>query len=333
MRSGQHRVTSALVERFCCLSAKSPDQNDRLVGERMMGESEYLAGNLPGARGHLEHMLSRYTVSNRSSHTVRFQVIDQAARARAILARILWLQGYPDQAMRTAERSIDDLRGTHHGLSFCYDLALGVCPLALLTGNLGAAEHYVGMLLDRSRRHALALWQAWGRYYQGVLIIKRGDLVNGSRLLRTALDQLGEAKFAVRFVTFLGEVAEALGRAGRVADGLGLIEEALARFDHPEESWFITDLLRSKGELQLLQRAPGSANAAEDLYRNALDWARRQAALAWELRAAMSLTRLMRDQGRSADAVRLLQPVYGRFTEGFDTADVKAARVLLGRLE
>jgi predicted ATPase len=120
--------------------------------------------------------------------------------------------------------------------------------------------------------------------------------------------------------------AGASGRAGQIADGLVMIEEANARSERTEECWPIAELLRVKGELLLLQGAPGAAAVAEDHFRQALDWARRQGALSWELPAAASLARLLRDQGRSADAVALLQPVYDRFTEGFDTADLKAAR-------
>ena len=107
--------------------------------------------------------------------------------------------------------------------------------------------------------------------------------------------------------------------------GLRAIEEAIVRSEHTEERWVIAELLRVKGELLLLRGAPGAAAAAEDHFRQALDWARRQGALSWELRAATSLARLWRDQGRSADAMALLQPVYERFTEGFETADLKAA--------
>jgi predicted ATPase len=126
--------------------------------------------------------------------------------------------------------------------------------------------------------------------------------------------------------------AEASGRAGQIADGLVMIEEANARSERTEECWPIAELLCVKGELLLLQGAPGTAAVAEDHLRQALDWVRRQGALSWELPAAASLAWLLRDQGRSADAVALLQPVYGRFTEGFGTADLIAAKQLLGEL-
>jgi predicted ATPase len=127
-------------------------------------------------------------------------------------------------------------------------------------------------------------------------------------------------------------MAEALGRAGQIADGLAAIDEAIEQSDRSEERWATAELLRIKGELFLLQGAQGAATIAEDHFRQALDWARRQGALSWELRCATSLARLWRDQARSDEACEVLAPVYDRFTEGFDTADLKAAKALLDDL-
>jgi predicted ATPase len=120
-----------------------------------------------------------------------------------------------------------------------------------------------------------------------------------------------------------------LGRAGQTADGLAAVEEALASTESTGERWAISEVLRLKGELLLLQGAPGAAALAEDHFRQALDWARQQGALSWEPRATTSLARLRCDQGRPTEAMALLQPVYDRFTEGFDTADLKTAKALL----
>jgi predicted ATPase len=185
------------------------------------------------------------------------------------------------------------------------------------------------MLLDLSKRHALTLWEGWGRCYQGVLLINSGDSGNGSGLLQAGLNALGGAKFGVRLITFLGNVTLALGRAGQIAAGLSEVDKAVRQFGQAKENWWITDLLRSKGELLLLQGAPGAARAAEDLFQEALDWAHRQGMLSLELRAATSLARLLRSQGRLADAMAVLQPVCDRLTEGFATADVIAAKQLL----
>jgi predicted ATPase len=125
-------------------------------------------------------------------------------------------------------------------------------------------------------------------------------------------------------------MAEAFGRAGQFVDGFATVEEAIVRSERTgEERWATAELLRIKGELLLLQGGPGAFPAAEGLFRQALDWARRQGALSWELRAATSLARLWRDQARRHEALELLAPVYDRFTEGFATADLSAAKSLI----
>jgi tetratricopeptide (TPR) repeat protein len=261
---------------------------------------------------------------------LRFQFRLHVA-ARVFLTRILWLQGFPDQAIRAAENSVEEARAANHVFSLCYAMAQAACPIALWVGDVVGAESYLSMLLHQSTRHSLPLWAVLGRCDWGVLLIKRGDLDAGLRLLRAGYNEVG--RVAWRLATFRDAVAgEALGRTGKIGDGLVLIEEAIDHAERAGERWLIADLLRVKGELFLLQSAQGAEAAAGDHFRQALDWARRQGALSWELRAATSLTRLLRGQGRFADAMALLQPVYDRFTEGFDTADLMAAKALLDAL-
>jgi predicted ATPase/DNA-binding winged helix-turn-helix (wHTH) protein len=321
---GEQIVALTLAQRFYTLALKRSEPNDRLIGERMIGTSQYYLGDLLSARRHLENVLAHYVAPARKWQIVRFEV-EQCAAARAYLARIMWLQGLPDQAMRAAESSV--AQATDHPISLGLALALAACPIALLLGDLATAELYVEMLLDHSTRHALARWRAFGRSYQGVLLIQRGDLNIGLRLLRAGFDERGAAGSVPRFFTL--RMAEALGRAGQIADGLAAIEEAIVSSERSEERWATAELLRIKGELFLLQGAPGAAAAAESHFTQALDWARRQGALSWELRCATSLAQLWRNQARSNEARELLAPVYDRFTEGFDTADLKAAKALL----
>jgi predicted ATPase len=178
----------------------------------------------------------------------------------------------------------------------------------------------------------LALWHAWGRCLEGVLLTKRGDLVSGLRLLRTALNELRETGAVLYYMAFLSSLAEALAGAGDVADGLAAIDEALARYENDEEHWCMAELLRIKGELLLLESGPQAVARAEDHFDQALDLARRQGTLSWELRAATSHARLWRDQARTKEARELLAPVYDQFTEGFATTDLKDAKALLEAL-
>jgi predicted ATPase len=323
---GRHRQALALAQRSGTLAADRPDPNDRLIADRMIGVSQHYLGDQVSARRHLERVIADYVTSDHRSHITRFQ-IDVRVAARAFLARILWLQGFPDQAARVAESSVADALATGHTNSFGYALAVGVCPIALLVGDLATAEHYPGMLFDLAARHGLTHWRAFGACFQGAISIGRGDVVTGLRLMRAGYDEVGHSRPSVRFVVLL--MTEALGQAGQVSEGLVELNEALERSEKTEEGWLLAELLRIKGELLLMQEAQGAAAAAEDHFRKALDWARRQGLLSWELRAAMSLARLLRAQDRSREASALLEPVYDRFTEGFDTEDFKAAKTLL----
>jgi predicted ATPase len=133
-------------------------------------------------------------------------------------------------------------------------------------------------------------------------------------------------------MAFLGAFAEASGRFGQVAEGLVAIDEALTRSERTEARWGVAELLRIKGELALLEGAPNAPEMAEDLLLRGAGWARDQGALSWELRVAATLAKLWREEGRTQQAHGLLAPIYARFTEGFGTADLVAAKTLVDTL-
>ncbi len=324
----EHRTELGLAQRFCSVAAERTDPANLRVGDRMVGTSLHYPGDQVNARHHIERMLARSTPSIDRVRLYRFQ-FDQPSAARCILAHVLWLQGFPEQAVRTAQSSVDGARASDHALSLCNALAQAACPVAHFVGDLAAAEHWVAMLIEHAERHALEVWQIWGRCWKGVLLIRRGEVVTGLPLLRSSLDELRRTGYVLRYTGFLGVLAEALGGAEQVGEGLVTIGEALARSEQGEGRWNMPELLRVKGELRLLEGVPKANAAAEAHFQQALDWARRQEALSWELRCTTSLARLFLNQGRSADATALLQPVYDRFTEGFGTGDLKAAKVLL----
>ena len=327
--AGDPRSALELAQRFRALASKATDPFDILIGERMLGVSLHFQGDQANARRHIEGMLSRYIAPVHASDVmIRFQ-FDQRIAARSYHARILWLQGLPDQAMGAVLSSIDEAEANGHALTLCYTLVHAACPVALFTGELAAADRYTTMLLDRSARAGLNVLHALGRCFSGMLAVKRGDLDTGTKILRATIHELSKGEFALFRTAFLCVLAEGLAGAGQITEGLAKIHDALARCERYEEQWCFAELLRVKDELELQQEPATASSATERYFFKSIDWARRQGALSWELRAATSLARLRHQQNRTPEARELLAQVYDRFTEGFETADLRAANALL----
>jgi predicted ATPase len=331
IRNSEYRAALALAQRIANLPPNQADPTDWLIGERTLGTSLHHLGDLINARRHLEHMLSRYAAATSQPHidVTRFHN-DHLVPGRGTLARTLWLQGFPDQAIRMAQDNVENARAIDHLASLCIALDYA-CMVVLEVGDLATTERYVAMLLESSAKVTLG-WQGWGHRYEGQLLIKRGDAVAGIRCSRAALDELREIGFVMKRSELLVVLAEGLASLGQVAEGLLEIDNALAHCESTGERWNMSEALRVRGELLLLEGAPEASAAAEDHYQQGLDWARRQGAMSWELRCATSLARLWHDQARRDEARELLAPVYDRFTEGFATADLKAAKALLDSL-
>jgi predicted ATPase len=191
------------------------------------------------------------------------------------------------------------------------------------------AEQYNASLLDHAVRHGLALWATMGRCFQGIIAMRRGQEDRGLRLLQGAADDLRASGYALYLTACLADLAAALGRIGETGKALALIDEALAQATRNDERWCMAELLRIKAELLLLRACPSSDSLADDHLQESLEWARQCDSLTWELRTATSLCRLLRRQNQAEKGRELLAPIYARFTEGFHTADLTAARALL----
>jgi predicted ATPase len=172
---------------------------------------------------------------------------------------------------------------------------------------------------------------ACGLGYEGQLAALRGDGAEAEGLLRSCLDGLREARYDLLYTPFLGSLAAVLAAAGRFDEALSVINESLERACRNDGFWWTPEARRIKGEV-LLASDDAQISRAADNFRRSLDLARRHGALFWELRAALSLARSYCDQGRRPDARDLLASVYGRFTEGFGTADLQSAKRLLAEL-
>jgi len=217
---------------------------------------------------------------------VRFQ-FDQETTARNTLARVLWVQGFAEQAVREIDENIRRAAVLEHKLSLSNVLAESACPVAFMEGDLDLCERLVAQLRSETRAQALDVWNTYADAFGGDLLIRRGHTASGLALLRPAIDRLRRTNFVFYLTAFLGAMAAGLAEIGQRPQALELIEEGLARCAETGEAWYLPELLRAKGEIML---AGGDPQGVAFL-KQAIAVACGQGAKGWEARAAASLSR------------------------------------------
>jgi hypothetical protein len=329
--NGELRAALEFAQRFAALAAASGDAVDLMMADRLLATAQHYFGDQRLARHHIDRALVQLDALAQQPQIVRVR-FDMRVSTHYFQARILWLQGLAEQALRVVEHNIEEGNAVGQALSFCSVLGQGACPIAYWAGDVDDAARYGAMLLDHTERHPIRLWNIWARCFNGLVTAKRGDIEAGLRELRGGLEQAGAARFLPRFLLPLGELAMFLGKAGETARGLETVNETITRCEARDELWYLAELLRIKGELILLHKEPDAVTAAEAYFGRALECAHAQDALSWELRAATSLARLWQSQHRAAEAHNLLAPVCRRFNEGYMTADLQQAKNLIEQL-
>ena len=207
---------------------------------------------------------------------------------------------------------------------------MGGTRLLSLIGDDAALDERAEELGAVATEQSYPYWIAAGRIFLGWLRVKSGDAIDGVALLRDGIGAYrasGQLAWMPHYIALLAKACEI---TGQIEEAATLLDKASQIIERTGERWFEAELCRHKGELLLLQ---GHADAAEEHYRKALSIAQEQEAKVWELRATTSLARLHRDQGRRTEAYDLLAPIYGWFTEGFDTSDLNEAKALLEAIE
>ena len=325
MRMGEVPAAIALAHRADAIAASLGNPVASVTAESMLGIALHWAGEHESARGRLECLLQELTTVPRR-HFVHRAGFDLYIVARYVLARILWVQGYPDRAMNALGESIEEARRLQNPQSLCSALAFGGCSLALQTGDLDLAERLVAELVGTAQRYGLEDFHAWGKAAQEVLALRRGHGNPGLEQFRLAIRRWRASGWHILLSS--SDLAAALVEAGDRDETSAIIDEELERAEREQALSMVAELLRIRGELLLLQDRP-DPELARDCFIRSIERAHTQGALSWELRTALSLALLERSQGRTSEARRLLQSVYDRFTEGFDTSDLKLARHLL----
>lgn len=325
MRMGEVPAALALCHRAEAIAGSLANPVYSVTAESMRSIALTWTGEHESARRRLECLLQELTAGSRR-HFLHRAGWDLYIVARYLLARILWIQGYPDRAMNALEESIEEARRLQHPQSMCSAFAFGGCALALQMGDLDMAERLAAELVSTARRYAMEDFHAWGKAAQEVITLRRGHGNPGPEQLRLAVQRWRASGWHILLSS--SDLAEALLKAGNGHEISAIIEEELDRAERDQVFSIVPELLRIRGELLLLQDAP-NLELARECFLRSLDRARAQGALSWELRATLSLARLERSQGRPREAHQLLRTVYDRFTEGFDTSDLKRAKHLL----
>jgi tetratricopeptide (TPR) repeat protein len=294
------------------------------MSEWMLGVAHHCAGDQSEAERHCQRGM--IVSVQRAVFNPTFFGYDHRVRALVGLAGTLWLRGYSNRALSTAKQAIDEAAAQTHPISVC--MSLYTAQVFFRSGSIERAREIAERLIEVAERYALAPYQSVGTAIKAELAIASGELETGIRSLRQAMSSLHLERHNILFTVFSGALADGLRKAGRFDEGIIVIDEAIDQGIKTGARFELAELFRLKADLLL---GPGKAQRenAIALLNDSLQIAREQSALAYELRSATTLARLLLEDGQKDTSKEVLRPIYDQFTEGLDTPDLQSARSLL----
>jgi predicted ATPase len=321
--------TRELAEQLFSLAQRLQDPALLLEAHRVMGQTMFWLGEMAPARAHSEQGMALYDPQKHRSHALVYGQ-DPGVACRSFAAWPIWMLGYPDHALHCINEALSQSQELNHPFSLAFALNLAAV-LHQFRREAQAVQKHAQALITLSTEQGFPHWLAYGMIFRGWALALRGDRAEGIAQVRQGLVAYRGTGAELHRPYFLSLLAGAYGEAGQQEEGLTLLSEALAIVDKTGERNWEAELHRRKGELLLMQQGQ-NVGEVEECFRQALNIARRQQAKSLELRAAMSLSRLWQHQGKQEEARQVLANIYGWFTEGFDTADLKEAKFLLDEL-
>jgi predicted ATPase/DNA-binding winged helix-turn-helix (wHTH) protein len=328
-RLADFRGSLAAAERYASLAQEFGGPREIVMADWMLGASHHLVGSQAAAQNSFERGFARAAeVGAGEIHSFGY---DQHVRALIGYARTLWDRGFPDRAAGFGLKAIELAGRQQHPVMLCAPL-LYATQMFLWRGDEQLAEGLIERLIACASRYSLAPYRAGGLGLRGELMLARGETDAAIEALRMALSILREKRQFILSSAFSRALAEGLARTGQFAEATDIIDAVVADAKRGPGTFELPDLLRAQAAVRLTA-SPANHQAAEILLKDSLDCARQQSALGWELRSALALSRLWADHGRTDQARTLLADVYGRFTEGFCTADLTAAQRQLRAFE
>jgi predicted ATPase len=324
----EHRTAMELAEQMLRLAQRTGDPLLIALAHWILGWVLHFLGEFVSAKAHLEHMIAFY--DPKQHHSLAFVYADDpGVSSLTWTSWTLWSLGYPDQALKRSQEMMALARELDHPFNLAFALCVAWMTHMCFFREFEAAQECVEPLIELSAKEGFVFFEASGIIYRGMAQVEAGEVEEGiAQMLRGRGDVEATDIRAYRPM-FLAVLAETYRKAGQAEQGLSLLDEALALIEETDERFYEAESHRIQGELLRMQ---DDETEAEVSFRKAIEVARRQQAKSWELRAATSLSRLWQKQGKREEAQHLLAEIYGWFTEGFDTADLKEAKALLEEL-
>jgi predicted ATPase/DNA-binding winged helix-turn-helix (wHTH) protein len=325
MRLTDFRGALKVAEQSATFAETAEDQAGLLVADFMLGGAYHYIGDQAAAQFYGERAMAR--AAELGTSVPNFVGFDHRTYAPVSLTRALWLRGFADRARSIAKTAIDEAVSGVPAISICVSMAYG-SPVFLWSGDLHATDDYVERLIEYAGRHSLEPYRAVGLGLKGAVAIARDELEIGVDLLRAALEILTTLRLNIFVTEFMGALAGGLLKRGQLEEAILTINQAIGRATDRGSTFDMAELLRIKAQILAAMPQYGRDSAMNCLT-EALAVAKAQSALALELRVTIALARLLAEGGQRDQARHDLALVYGRFTEGFETADLRTARQLM----
>jgi len=319
----------ALAAQILMLGEKQGKTFPLMVGHRVVGTSLIFTGDLAQGRAHCDRALALYDPMEHRPLVARLGA-DARVSGLSYRSWALWMLGYPEAALTDADYALDDARKIGQAATLMFALNFAAWP-RILCGNYATANGFVDELIALADEKGAPLWKAAATLWRGWLLALTGKDADAVQTITSGIATYRSTGATVVLSWFLLSLARAHANLGKFDDAWRCIEEAMTAVETTKERLWEAETHRTAGEVALMG-PEADATKAEACFERALAVARAQRAKSWELRAATNLARLWRDQGKRGEARDLLAPVYGWFTEGFDTLGLKEAKVLLGEL-
>jgi len=331
---GEHVKALEFAERMMSFAESAGDPLLPALTHSLQGTLSFNMGNLPAALDHLSRMNGFYDPDAHATWGLVYGQ-DPGLISWSITACALWCSGYPDQAAEQSRKMLAAARRVGHPFSLAAVLALDTL-LHLLQRDVESLEERGKEVAALAGEKGFLFFVGVGLFKIGYVLACRGDAEGGIAKIHQGLELYRATGVRFTLTDLFGCLAEAYGMAGQIEKGLEFMSQALAEVERGGERYYEAEIHRLKGVL-LLKKAETDDRAmmekeAEDLFRRSLAVARRQSARSLELRTATNLARLLRSQGKAGEAKKLLEDIYGWFTEGFDTPDLKEAKSLIEEL-